>query len=301
MLLTAYLRVGCAAAASSRRSIPSPHRSSWPSAARRCSVRQPRSSTPTSPPSAGTATNRCSPRCASCRPAVHRSRRSSTPSASRVFGTPIYNQWGLTEFPAATSLGVDDPPSKFDGSRSGGWRPAAELKVVGFDGETVPTGERRRAVRARPATPDRLRRPVARRRCVRRRRLLPHRRPRHDRRRRIRADHRSAEGHHHPQRREPLRPGDRERPVRAPIGRRRGGDRPARRAHRRARLCVRRAGARRARRSPSPSSPSTATPEGWPSRRSPSSSRSWPHSPAIRWARSSSTNSAPRTHRRPDA
>jgi cyclohexanecarboxylate-CoA ligase len=58
----------------------------------------------------------------------------------RVFGTPIYNQWGLTEFPAATSLGVDDPPSKFEGS-VGRMAPGCDLRVIGFDGETVPTGQ----------------------------------------------------------------------------------------------------------------------------------------------------------------
>ena len=33
-----------------------------------------------------------------------------------MFGSPIYNQWGLTEFPAATSLGEGDPPAKFEGT-----------------------------------------------------------------------------------------------------------------------------------------------------------------------------------------
>lgn len=42
----------------------------------------------------------------------------------RVFGTPIYNQWGLTEFPAASSLGVDDPAAKFR-ARLGAWPPDA--------------------------------------------------------------------------------------------------------------------------------------------------------------------------------
>jgi acyl-CoA synthetase (AMP-forming)/AMP-acid ligase II len=58
----------------------------------------------------------------------------------RVFGTPIYNQWGLTEFPAATSLGVDDPPAKFDGS-VGRMAPGCELKVVDFDGVVIPDGD----------------------------------------------------------------------------------------------------------------------------------------------------------------
>ncbi|MFM2073317.1 MAG: hypothetical protein RLZZ623_3581 [Actinomycetota bacterium] len=50
----------------------------------------------------------------------------------RVFGTPIYNQWGLTEFPAATSLGVEDPPHEFEGS-VGRMAPGAEISVRNFD------------------------------------------------------------------------------------------------------------------------------------------------------------------------
>lgn len=56
----------------------------------------------------------------------------------RVFGGPIYNQWGLTEFPAATSLGEGDPASKFEGS-VGRMAPGCELKVIGFDGEPMAT------------------------------------------------------------------------------------------------------------------------------------------------------------------
>ena len=56
-----------------------------------------------------------------------------------VFGTRIINQWGLTEFPAATSLAVDDPPEMFDHS-VGRMVPGAEVKTVGFDGEIVPSG-----------------------------------------------------------------------------------------------------------------------------------------------------------------
>ncbi len=58
----------------------------------------------------------------------------------RVFGSPIYNQWGLTEFPAATSLGIGDPPEKFDGT-VGRMAPGCELKVVGFDGAATTNGE----------------------------------------------------------------------------------------------------------------------------------------------------------------
>ena len=46
-----------------------------------------------------------------------------------VFGTPIFNQWGLTEFPAATSLGDGDPPEKFEGT-VGRIAPGAEVRVV---------------------------------------------------------------------------------------------------------------------------------------------------------------------------
>jgi acyl-CoA synthetase (AMP-forming)/AMP-acid ligase II len=57
----------------------------------------------------------------------------------RVFGTPIYNQWGLTEFPAATSLGVGDPVGQFEGS-VGRMAPGAEIKVVDSEGTVVGTG-----------------------------------------------------------------------------------------------------------------------------------------------------------------
>ena len=57
----------------------------------------------------------------------------------RVLGTPIINAWGLTEFPAATSLSPVDPPQKFNGS-VGRLAPGVELKVVGFDGNVVIDG-----------------------------------------------------------------------------------------------------------------------------------------------------------------
>jgi acyl-CoA synthetase (AMP-forming)/AMP-acid ligase II len=58
----------------------------------------------------------------------------------RVFGTPIYNQWGLTEFPAATSLAVGDPDAKFQGS-VGRLAPGTEIKVVDFGGSVVGSGQ----------------------------------------------------------------------------------------------------------------------------------------------------------------
>jgi cyclohexanecarboxylate-CoA ligase len=57
----------------------------------------------------------------------------------RVLGTPIFNQWGLTEFPAATSLSPGDPPEKFNGS-VGRMAPGAQVKVVGFDGGVITDG-----------------------------------------------------------------------------------------------------------------------------------------------------------------
>ena len=57
----------------------------------------------------------------------------------RVLGTPIYNQWGLTEFPAATSLGDGDPAEKFNGT-VGRMAPGAEVKTIGFDGAPTPVG-----------------------------------------------------------------------------------------------------------------------------------------------------------------
>lgn len=57
----------------------------------------------------------------------------------RVFGTPIINQWGLTEFPAATSLAPDDPPEKFEGT-VGRMAPGCEVKTVDFDGTVAAPG-----------------------------------------------------------------------------------------------------------------------------------------------------------------
>ena len=57
----------------------------------------------------------------------------------RVLGTPIVNAWGLTEFPAATSLSPVDPPEKFSGT-VGRMVPGVELKVVGFDGNVITDG-----------------------------------------------------------------------------------------------------------------------------------------------------------------
>ena len=56
-----------------------------------------------------------------------------------VFGMPIYNQWGLTEFPAATCLGPDDPPEKFEGT-VGRMAPGTSIKTVGADGNVTPPG-----------------------------------------------------------------------------------------------------------------------------------------------------------------
>jgi acyl-CoA synthetase (AMP-forming)/AMP-acid ligase II len=56
----------------------------------------------------------------------------------RVFGMPIINQWGLTEFPSATSLSPDDAPEKFANGSVGRLVPGASLKVVGTDGQLVP-------------------------------------------------------------------------------------------------------------------------------------------------------------------
>jgi acyl-CoA synthetase (AMP-forming)/AMP-acid ligase II len=57
-----------------------------------------------------------------------------------VFGTPIVNQWGLTEFPAATSLGIDDPPEPYATQSVGRMAPGTEMKVIDFDGKVVPPG-----------------------------------------------------------------------------------------------------------------------------------------------------------------
>ena len=72
------------------------------------------------------------------------------------------------------------------------------------------------------------------------RRLLPHGRPRRRRRRRLSPHHRPAQGHHHPQGREPVRQGHRGRAGGASEDRRRRRDRRARRGERRARLRLRR-------------------------------------------------------------
>jgi acyl-CoA synthetase (AMP-forming)/AMP-acid ligase II len=57
----------------------------------------------------------------------------------RVFGVPIFNQWGLTEFPSITSLTASDPPEKFDGT-VGRVATGVELKIVGLEGELIEPG-----------------------------------------------------------------------------------------------------------------------------------------------------------------
>jgi cyclohexanecarboxylate-CoA ligase len=52
----------------------------------------------------------------------------------RVFDTPIFNQWGLTEFPAASSLSITDPAEKFQGT-VGRMAPGCSIKAVGFDNQ----------------------------------------------------------------------------------------------------------------------------------------------------------------------
>jgi acyl-CoA synthetase (AMP-forming)/AMP-acid ligase II len=57
----------------------------------------------------------------------------------RELGSGVINQWGLTEFPGATGLALDDPPEKFLGSVG---RPVrnVEVRVVDGDGALVPIG-----------------------------------------------------------------------------------------------------------------------------------------------------------------
>jgi acyl-CoA synthetase (AMP-forming)/AMP-acid ligase II len=57
----------------------------------------------------------------------------------RALGHGVINSWGLTEFPAATSLAVDDPPEKFLGSVG---RPVrgVEVRVSGPTGAPQPVG-----------------------------------------------------------------------------------------------------------------------------------------------------------------
>jgi cyclohexanecarboxylate-CoA ligase len=57
----------------------------------------------------------------------------------RVLGAGIVNQWGLTEFPAATGLDIDDPDQKFAGTVG---RPVSgvEVRAVGTDGQRQAAG-----------------------------------------------------------------------------------------------------------------------------------------------------------------
>jgi cyclohexanecarboxylate-CoA ligase len=57
----------------------------------------------------------------------------------RVFGARIYNQWGLTEFPAATSLAVSDEDYRFEGT-VGRPAPGVVVKAVDPDGITLAPG-----------------------------------------------------------------------------------------------------------------------------------------------------------------
>jgi acyl-CoA synthetase (AMP-forming)/AMP-acid ligase II len=57
----------------------------------------------------------------------------------RQLGTGVINQWGLTEFPGATGLAIDDPAEKFLGSVGTPVR-NVEVRVVDADGVPVPTG-----------------------------------------------------------------------------------------------------------------------------------------------------------------
>ena len=173
--------------------------------------------------------------------------------------------------------------------------PASSVKVVTLDGNVAGRGEEGEIRVKGPKLMPRLPRLVARRRRLRRGRLLPHRRPRLVRRRRPRGDHRPAQGHHHPQGREHLGQGGRGPPLHAPEGRRRRGDRPARR--RVGRAGVRDRGGRR------PGRPADAAgavrlparPRASWRRRSPSSSRSSTCCRATRPARCSSTSCASST------
>jgi acyl-CoA synthetase (AMP-forming)/AMP-acid ligase II len=58
----------------------------------------------------------------------------------QVFGVPIINQWGLTEFPSATSLGDGDPPHQFAVSSVGRMIPGAQLKILSPEGQPTALG-----------------------------------------------------------------------------------------------------------------------------------------------------------------
>ena len=159
-------------------------------------------------------------------------------------GLGVVSSWGLTEFPTATSASVDDTLEQIE-TTEGRASPGVEIRVVGLDGNECGPGEEGELRLRGPQPLPGLRQPRARRRRARRAGLLPHRRPRHRRRHRPRHDHRAAEGHHHPQRREHLGRRDRGAPPPAPGHRRRRGHRSPRPAHRRARVRGGRAGRRR--------------------------------------------------------
>jgi acyl-CoA synthetase (AMP-forming)/AMP-acid ligase II len=57
-----------------------------------------------------------------------------------VFGTPIYNIWGLTEFPAASSPSADDPLDIFL-TTVGRMGPGTEARAMGPDNTPVAAGE----------------------------------------------------------------------------------------------------------------------------------------------------------------
>ena len=157
----------------------------------------------------------------------------------QLFGVPILSAWGLTEFPIATGSFIDDLDEDL-AVAEGRALPGIDLKIVAPDGTVLPPGEEGEVL---------VRGPQALKGYVdssldaaafdsegyfrtgdlgRGRTEGPP------------ADHRPDQGHHHPQRREPLGPRDRGRRLHPPQGVRRG-------CHRRARPPDRRAGMRRGR------------------------------------------------------
>jgi cyclohexanecarboxylate-CoA ligase len=124
----------------------------------------------------------------------------------RFAGAVVHRSYGMTECPMFTSGGPGDPEEKRFGT-DGRPVPGCVARIVdeagGRSGRTSRARSRRTAAALR-----RLSRPGAER-GLHGGRLHPHRRPRGHGRGRVRPHHGPAEGHHHPEGREPLREGDR--------------------------------------------------------------------------------------------
>ena len=146
-------------------------------------------------------------------------------------GAGVVSGYGLTEAPIVAMGSVHDSDEQLahtEGKATG----TAQLRTVTLEGKEAGIGEEGEIRAKAPQLMKGYLDSSARRRGLRRGRVVQDRRPRAHRRRRDGHDHRSGEGHHHPQHGERLGQGGGGRALPAPRHRRRRGDRRARSPHR---------------------------------------------------------------------